>query len=100
VVSPQLLPRRLRHRPQLAAGAAEGHGDARIERVAQFLGPLWLKAQCTTYRNAENPGGSAPWTPALPGASRCAGPSVLGMGLPAAKGQLSPDLAAAVIWPN
>jgi hypothetical protein len=36
VISPQLLPRRLRHRPQLAAGAAEGHGDARIERVAQL----------------------------------------------------------------
>ena len=59
--------------------------------------PLLLGAQCTTCRNTENPRGCAPWTPALPGASRCAGPSVLGMGLPAAKGQISPDLATAVI---
>ena len=36
VISPQLLPRRLRQRPQLAAGTAEGHGDARIEHVAQL----------------------------------------------------------------
>ena len=36
MISPQLLPLRLRHRPQLAAGAAEGHGDARIEHVAQL----------------------------------------------------------------
>ena len=27
---------RLRQRPQLAAGAAEGHGDARVEHVAQL----------------------------------------------------------------
>ena len=32
----QLLPRRLSRRPQLAAGAAEGHGDARVEHVAQL----------------------------------------------------------------
>eukprot|EP00964_Phaeocystis_antarctica_P065350 scaffold39418_cov50-Phaeocystis_antarctica.AAC.3 len=36
VISPQLLQQRLRQRPQLAAGAAEGHGDAWIERVAQL----------------------------------------------------------------
>ena len=36
VISPQLLQQRLRQRPQLAAGAAEGHGDARIEHVAQL----------------------------------------------------------------
>ena len=53
---------------------------------------LLLGAQCTAYRNPENP--------ALPGASRCAGPSVLGMGLPTAKGQISPDLATAEIRPN
>ena len=31
-----LLPLRLRQLPQLAASAAEGHGDARVERVAQL----------------------------------------------------------------
>ena len=37
VISPQLLPqRRQQKRPQLAAGAAEVHGDARLERVAQL----------------------------------------------------------------
>ena len=36
VVSLQLLARRLRQLPQLAAGAADGHGDARIEHVAQL----------------------------------------------------------------
>ena len=36
VISPQLLPRRLRQRPQFVAGAAEGHGDARVEHVAQL----------------------------------------------------------------
>ena len=36
VFSLQLLPKRLRRRPQLAAGAAEVHGDARIERVAEL----------------------------------------------------------------
>ena len=36
VVSLQLLARRLRQLPQLAAGAAEGHGDARVEHVAQL----------------------------------------------------------------
>jgi hypothetical protein len=36
VVSPQLLTLRLCQRPQLAAGGAEGHGDARIEHVAQL----------------------------------------------------------------
>ena len=64
-----------------------------LERdISDHPWPLLLGAQCTTYRNTENPGGG-------PGASRCAGPSVLGMGLPAAKGQISPDLATAVIWP-
>ena len=36
VISPQLLPLHLRQRPQLAAGDAEVHGDARIEHVAQL----------------------------------------------------------------
>eukprot|EP00964_Phaeocystis_antarctica_P116359 scaffold80296_cov48-Phaeocystis_antarctica.AAC.3 len=37
VISPQLLPQRRRQkRPQLAAGAAEVHGEARLERVAQL----------------------------------------------------------------
>eukprot|EP00964_Phaeocystis_antarctica_P099134 scaffold65022_cov57-Phaeocystis_antarctica.AAC.1 len=35
VLSPQPLPQRLRLLPQLMAGAAEGHGDARLDRVAQ-----------------------------------------------------------------
>eukprot|EP00964_Phaeocystis_antarctica_P022872 scaffold12773_cov64-Phaeocystis_antarctica.AAC.4 len=36
MISPQLLQQRLRQLPQLAVGAAEGHGDLRIERVAQL----------------------------------------------------------------
>eukprot|EP00964_Phaeocystis_antarctica_P152284 scaffold120117_cov59-Phaeocystis_antarctica.AAC.2 len=37
VISPQLLPQRRRQqRPQLAAGAAEVKGEARLERVAQL----------------------------------------------------------------
>ena len=36
MIGPQLLTRRLRQRLQLAAGAAEGHGDARVEHVAQL----------------------------------------------------------------
>ena len=36
VVCLQLLPWRLRQLPQLAARAAEGHGDARVEHVAQL----------------------------------------------------------------
>eukprot|EP00964_Phaeocystis_antarctica_P113379 scaffold77420_cov63-Phaeocystis_antarctica.AAC.4 len=36
VVGPQLLPKRLRQRPQPVAGAAEVHGAARIEHVAQL----------------------------------------------------------------
>ena len=36
VASLQLLPRRLRQLPQLVADAGEGHGDARVERVAQL----------------------------------------------------------------
>eukprot|EP00964_Phaeocystis_antarctica_P100152 scaffold65836_cov54-Phaeocystis_antarctica.AAC.3 len=36
VTSPQLLQKRLRQRPQLAVGAAKGHGDAWIEHVAQL----------------------------------------------------------------
>ena len=51
------------------------HTQTQIAQATYLL----LGAQCTTYRKPENPGGSAPWTPALPGASRCAGPSVLGM---------------------
>ena len=36
MISPQLLQQRLRQLPQLAAGAAESHGDAGIEHVAQL----------------------------------------------------------------
>eukprot|EP00964_Phaeocystis_antarctica_P053247 scaffold31252_cov63-Phaeocystis_antarctica.AAC.2 len=36
VISPQLLLQLLRRRPQLMAGAAQGHGEARIEHVAQL----------------------------------------------------------------
>ena len=36
VISPQLLPKRLRRLPQLIGDAAEVHGDARIEHVAQL----------------------------------------------------------------
>eukprot|EP00964_Phaeocystis_antarctica_P108737 scaffold73267_cov67-Phaeocystis_antarctica.AAC.3 len=36
MVSPQLLQQRLRRRPQLVAGAAQGHGEARLEHVAQL----------------------------------------------------------------
>eukprot|EP00964_Phaeocystis_antarctica_P129977 scaffold93792_cov60-Phaeocystis_antarctica.AAC.4 len=36
VISPQLLQQRLRRRPQLAVDAAEGHGVARVRRVAQM----------------------------------------------------------------
>eukprot|EP00964_Phaeocystis_antarctica_P011572 scaffold6407_cov62-Phaeocystis_antarctica.AAC.1 len=35
VINPQLLPHRLRRRPQPGAGAAEVQGDARLKRVAQ-----------------------------------------------------------------
>jgi hypothetical protein len=35
-ISPQLLPPLLRRRPQLFAGTAQGHGEARIEHVAQL----------------------------------------------------------------
>jgi hypothetical protein len=37
VLSLQLLPHRLRRREQPMTGAAEGHGDARLEHVAQPL---------------------------------------------------------------
>eukprot|EP00964_Phaeocystis_antarctica_P080912 scaffold50551_cov57-Phaeocystis_antarctica.AAC.3 len=36
IISPQLLPQRQRRRPQAAASAAEVHGDAGRERVAQL----------------------------------------------------------------
>jgi hypothetical protein len=36
VIGPQLLPPLLRRRPQLVADAAQGHGEARIEHVAQL----------------------------------------------------------------
>eukprot|EP00964_Phaeocystis_antarctica_P141597 scaffold106656_cov64-Phaeocystis_antarctica.AAC.2 len=36
MISLQLLQQRQRRLPQPAAGAAEGHGDARIEHVAQL----------------------------------------------------------------
>eukprot|EP00964_Phaeocystis_antarctica_P045263 scaffold26044_cov63-Phaeocystis_antarctica.AAC.2 len=36
VISPQLLQQRLRRRPQLIAGAAQVHGEARLEHVAQL----------------------------------------------------------------
>eukprot|EP00964_Phaeocystis_antarctica_P123695 scaffold87386_cov63-Phaeocystis_antarctica.AAC.1 len=36
VISPQLRQQRLRRRPQLIAGAAQGHGDAWLEHVAQL----------------------------------------------------------------
>eukprot|EP00964_Phaeocystis_antarctica_P045064 scaffold25924_cov66-Phaeocystis_antarctica.AAC.5 len=36
VISPQLLQQRLRRLPQLVANATQGHGDARIEHVAQL----------------------------------------------------------------
>ena len=89
-------------RAQPRRGSGVGDNTQQLRKLfGHFLLNLFAHAfwasQCTTYRNTENPGGSAPWTPALPGASRCAGPSVLGMGLPAAKGQLSLVLAAAVI---
>eukprot|EP00964_Phaeocystis_antarctica_P116260 scaffold80203_cov73-Phaeocystis_antarctica.AAC.8 len=36
MISPQLRQQRLRRRPQLIAGAAQGHSDARLEHVAQL----------------------------------------------------------------
>ena len=36
VASLQLLQRYPRRRPQIVADAAQGHGDARVERVAQL----------------------------------------------------------------
>eukprot|EP00964_Phaeocystis_antarctica_P045062 scaffold25924_cov66-Phaeocystis_antarctica.AAC.3 len=36
VISPQLLQQRLRRLPQLVANATQGHGDARVEHVAQL----------------------------------------------------------------
>jgi hypothetical protein len=36
MISLQLRQQRLRRRPQLIAGAAQGHGEARVEHVAQL----------------------------------------------------------------
>jgi hypothetical protein len=59
MISPQLLPLRLRHRPQLAAGAAEGHGDARIEHVAQLAEDDALLV--TAQRHERHRGARARW---------------------------------------
>eukprot|EP00964_Phaeocystis_antarctica_P035844 scaffold20494_cov69-Phaeocystis_antarctica.AAC.5 len=58
VLSPQLLQQRLRERPQLAVGAAEGHGDAWIERVAQLAedDALLVTAQRRERHRGPRPG--------------------------------------------
>ena len=37
MVDPQLLSKRLRRLPQLAADAAQVHGDARVQHIAQLV---------------------------------------------------------------
>eukprot|EP00964_Phaeocystis_antarctica_P126214 scaffold89951_cov48-Phaeocystis_antarctica.AAC.4 len=54
MVSPQLLPQRRRQLPQLVAGAAQVHGDARLEHVAQLdeEDALLVTAQRTSAMSA------------------------------------------------
>ena len=67
MISPQLLQQRLRQHAQLIAGAAELHGEARLEHVAQ-LGEedalLVLAQRRERHRSAraeENPWGRSSW---------------------------------------
>jgi len=67
VVSPQLLPHcRRQKRLQLGAGAAEVHGEARLERVAQLaegdallVSPLSLDSAIARRGEAARGGGEA-----------------------------------------
>eukprot|EP00964_Phaeocystis_antarctica_P031838 scaffold18009_cov61-Phaeocystis_antarctica.AAC.5 len=59
MISPQLRQQRLRRRPQLIAGTAQGHGSARLKHVAQLdeEDALLVTAQCRERHRAVRPPG-------------------------------------------